>query len=75
MIRCSSSQLQELKEEMGKLEKFDNMQVVRGKEVNKRLRRDLDQCQNGHHPTAPPPEPAPGSSSHAFSHSNTCIEI
>ncbi|XP_029552024.1 olfactomedin-4 [Salmo trutta] len=56
----TAEQLQKLKEEMGKLEKFDNMQVVRGKEVNKRLRRDLDQCQNGHHPTAPPPEPAPG---------------
>ncbi|CAB1323328.1 unnamed protein product [Coregonus sp. 'balchen'] len=53
----TAKQLQELKEEMGELDKFYNMQVVRGQEANKRLRRDLAQCQKGHHPTAPPPEP------------------
>ncbi|KAL0968251.1 hypothetical protein UPYG_G00264320 [Umbra pygmaea] len=58
--RETKQDVQNLEKEMEELEKFDSMQVVRGQEINKRLRRDLDQCQNSHNPTEPPPEPAPG---------------
>ncbi|KAJ7997790.1 hypothetical protein DPEC_G00215780 [Dallia pectoralis] len=58
--RETTQEVNELKNEIEALEKFDTMDVVKGLEVNKRLKRDLDQCQNGHHPTDPPPEPAPG---------------
>ncbi|XP_010882349.2 olfactomedin-4 [Esox lucius] len=62
--RDTTQEVKELKDEMGALERFDTMQVVREKEVNKRLRRDLDQCQKGPPPTVPPPEPASGNCPH-----------
>ncbi|KAM6946025.1 olfactomedin-4 [Aplochiton taeniatus] len=52
----TAKQLQAQWEEMRQLEKgFDTMQVVKRQDANSRLRRDLEQCRNGHHPTEPPP--------------------
>ncbi|XP_019934302.1 olfactomedin-4-like [Paralichthys olivaceus] len=54
----ATKQLEEAKAEMQELEKYDTMQVVRRQEANMRLKRDLDQCKNGHNhiiqPTQPP---------------------
>ncbi|XP_047452887.1 olfactomedin-4-like [Mugil cephalus] len=50
----TSEKLQELKTEMQELEAFDTLQVVKRQQANQRLKRDLDQCKNGLHPTIPP---------------------
>ncbi|XP_035980878.1 olfactomedin-4 [Fundulus heteroclitus] len=56
-----AQKLEDVKEEMVELEKFDTMQVVKRQQANQRLKRDLDQCMNnGVHGTIKPPEPTAG---------------
>ncbi|XP_003439599.1 olfactomedin-4 [Oreochromis niloticus] len=56
----TTQQLQDLREEMQELETFDTMQVVKRQQANQRLKRDLEQCKNGLHPTHQPTEPPHG---------------
>lgn len=56
----TSEQLVDLRAEMQELETYDTMQVVKRQQDNKRLRRDLDQCRNGPHPTIHPTQPPHG---------------
>ncbi|PWA24762.1 hypothetical protein CCH79_00010157, partial [Gambusia affinis] len=56
-----AQQLENVKEEMEELEKFDTMQVVKRHQANQRLKRDLDQCRNnGVIPTIQPTHPIGG---------------
>ncbi|XP_051239200.1 olfactomedin-4-like [Dicentrarchus labrax] len=57
-------QLKDLKEEMQQLETYDTLQVVKRQQDNSRLKRDLDQCKNGHHPTTQPTQPPHGNCPH-----------
>uniref|UniRef100_UPI003AB0E1C7 olfactomedin-4-like n=1 Tax=Centroberyx gerrardi TaxID=166262 RepID=UPI003AB0E1C7 len=50
----TAQQVQDLKVEMQQLEVYDSMQVVKSQQDNQRLKRDLDQCRKGHHPTTQP---------------------
>lgn len=50
----TAEQLENLKAEMQELEKYDTMQVVRRQQDNHRLKKDLDNCKNGFHPTTQP---------------------
>ncbi|XP_030587920.1 olfactomedin-4-like [Archocentrus centrarchus] len=56
----TTQRLQDLREEMQELETFDTMQVVKRQQANQRLRRDLEQCKNGLHPTQQPTKPPHG---------------
>lgn len=50
-----AQKLEDIKNEMEELEKFDTMQVVKRQQANQRLKRDLDQCRNnGVLPTVQP---------------------
>ncbi|XP_032443040.1 olfactomedin-4 [Xiphophorus hellerii] len=56
-----AQQLENVKEEMEELEKFDTMQVVKRQQANQRLKRDLDQCRNNEViPTIQPAQPIGG---------------
>ncbi|XP_014911489.1 olfactomedin-4-like [Poecilia latipinna] len=60
-----AQQLENVKEEMEELEKFDTMQVVKRQQANQRLKRDLDQCRNnGVFPTIQPTQPIGGACPH-----------
>ncbi|KAK5867993.1 hypothetical protein PBY51_012441 [Eleginops maclovinus] len=59
----TTQQLDDLKAEMQELETYDSLQVMKTQQANQRLKRDLDQCQNGH-PFPPPIQPPPGKCSH-----------
>ncbi|GAA6221232.1 olfactomedin-4-like [Lates japonicus] len=56
----TTQQLEDLKAEMQELVKYDTMQVVKSKQANQRLKRDLDQCRNGPHSTIQPTQPQHG---------------
>ncbi|KAM4618402.1 olfactomedin-4-like [Polymixia lowei] len=60
---ATALQLQDLTKETRDLEDYDSMQVVRRQQANQRLRRDLEHCKNGYHPTVEP-TPAPGNCPH-----------
>uniref|UniRef100_A0A8C6TKX0 Si:ch211-194m7.5 n=1 Tax=Neogobius melanostomus TaxID=47308 RepID=A0A8C6TKX0_9GOBI len=53
-------QISTIKAELQELETYDTLQVIKRDQTNKRLKRDLDQCMNGHQPTAPPTLPPHG---------------
>ncbi|XP_041851907.1 olfactomedin-4-like [Melanotaenia boesemani] len=57
----ATQQLLDFKGDMQEMEKFDTMQVVKSQHANQRLKRDLDQCRNGSHPTPKPTLPPEGS--------------
>ncbi|XP_028287057.1 olfactomedin-4-like [Parambassis ranga] len=56
----TTQQLQYVRNEMQELENFDTMQVVKRQQANQRLKKDLDKCINGRHPTPPPTQPPHG---------------
>ncbi|KAM7396302.1 hypothetical protein PAMP_019351 [Pampus punctatissimus] len=56
----TTEQLEDLRAEMTALEKYDTLQVVKRQQANERLKRDLDQCKNGHHTTTQPTQPPHG---------------
>ncbi|KAM3870024.1 olfactomedin-4-like [Diretmus argenteus] len=60
LITTTTEQLQNLREEMQQIEVYDSMKVVTTQKANIRLKRDLEQCKNGHHPTTQPTQPAHG---------------
>ncbi|XP_072242678.1 olfactomedin-4-like [Leuresthes tenuis] len=60
----ATQQLQDLRSDMQDLEKFDTVQVVKKQQANQRLKRDLDQCRNGIHPTSQPTRPPKGACPH-----------
>ncbi|KAM4733989.1 olfactomedin-4-like [Anableps anableps] len=53
-------QLEELKMEMIKLEKFDTMEVVKGRQVNRHLKNALETCSSGVNATVTPTPPSIG---------------
>ncbi|XP_071750811.2 olfactomedin-4-like [Centroberyx gerrardi] len=61
----TAQQVQDLKVEMQQLEVYDSTQAVKHQQANQRLKRDLDQCRNGHHPTTQPTQPASGICPHS----------
>ncbi|KAM9376601.1 olfactomedin-4-like [Pholidichthys leucotaenia] len=62
----ATQQLEILREEMLEMEKFDTMQVVKRQQANQRLKRDLDKCRSGLHPTPKPTEHPQGSCPHGL---------
>lgn len=56
----TQQQILHIREELTDLQEFDTMEVVKRQQANQRLRRDLDQCRNGLHTTAPPTTPSHG---------------
>ncbi|XP_070827951.1 olfactomedin-4-like [Chaetodon trifascialis] len=60
----TTKELVDLTAEMQELETYDTMQVVKRQNDNRRLRRDLDHCRNGHQPTTQPTEPPHGNCPH-----------
>ncbi|XP_047452889.1 olfactomedin-4-like [Mugil cephalus] len=60
----TSQELTHLHAEMVEMEKFDTMQVVRGRQVNKRLKSDLKVCKSALNATAAPTVPPQGVCSH-----------
>ncbi|KAM9808375.1 olfactomedin-4-like [Neosynchiropus ocellatus] len=63
LITQSGRQLQELTAGLKALEQYDSEELVRRQSDNERMKRDLDQCRNGHllpTATAPPSGPAAG---------------
>nr|XP_020442911.1 olfactomedin-4-like [Monopterus albus] len=60
LITDTTQQLEDFKAQMVELEKYDTMQVVKRQKANRILKRDLDQCKNGLHPTNQPTQPTQG---------------
>ncbi|XP_016296529.1 olfactomedin-4-like [Sinocyclocheilus anshuiensis] len=56
----AAAQLEDMKDTMAELEKFDNMQVIKKDRENQRVKRDLEQCKNELKATLPPPIVPPG---------------
>ncbi|KAF4094976.1 olfactomedin-4-like [Onychostoma macrolepis] len=54
------AQLEDMKDTMAELEKFDNMLVIKKDRENQRVKRDLEQCKNELKVTLPPPTVPPG---------------
>ncbi|XP_026221978.1 olfactomedin-4-like isoform X2 [Anabas testudineus] len=52
-----TKQLKELNAEMKGLEKYDTMEIVKSRQRNQHLQRDLNQCRKGFHPTNKPTQP------------------
>lgn len=52
--------LEDMKDTMAELEKFDNMLVIKKDRENQRVKRDLEQCKNELKATLPPPTVSPG---------------
>ncbi|CAL8262594.1 unnamed protein product [Merluccius merluccius] len=57
----TSQKLQDMKGQLQQLEVFDTTQTVKRQKTNIRLKRDLDQCTHGSHPT---PGPVQGACPH-----------
>uniref|UniRef100_A0A8C2FBT4 Olfactomedin-4-like n=1 Tax=Cyprinus carpio TaxID=7962 RepID=A0A8C2FBT4_CYPCA len=55
----AAAQLEDMKNTMVELEKFDNMQVIKKDRENQRVKRDLEQCKNELKATLPPPTVPP----------------
>ncbi|XP_058501278.1 olfactomedin-4-like [Solea solea] len=64
LTSATAKQLEDLKAEMGALELYDTMQVVKKQQSNQRLRRDLDKCKNEIHPVIQPTQPQQGNCPH-----------
>lgn len=64
LTTSTTEQLQDLRAEMQELQVYDTMEVVKRQQDNRRLRRDLDTCKNGLHPTTQPIQPPHGNCSH-----------
>ncbi|KAL3062116.1 hypothetical protein OYC64_010096 [Pagothenia borchgrevinki] len=62
LTAATAEQLEDLSAEMQDLETYDTSQVMKTQQANQRLKRDLDQCQNGQ--PAPPPTHPPGNCPH-----------
>ncbi|XP_044049589.1 olfactomedin-4-like [Siniperca chuatsi] len=60
----ATKQLEDISAEMQELETYDTMQVVKRQQDNHRLKRDLDQCKNGFHPSTQPTQPPHGNCPH-----------
>ncbi|XP_017289701.1 olfactomedin-4 [Kryptolebias marmoratus] len=56
----TTHQLQDLKAEMSELETFDTMQVVKGRQENRRLKANLEACNTAVQATVPPAQPPHG---------------
>lgn len=56
----TTQQISNIRTELQELETYDTLQVIKRDQTNQRLKRDLDQCRNGHHPTVPPTLPPHG---------------
>ncbi|XP_062277266.1 olfactomedin-4-like [Scomber scombrus] len=56
----TTEQLEDLRVKMAELQEYDTLQVVKRQQANQRLKRDLDQCKNEHHPTPHPTQPPQG---------------
>ncbi|KAF3854234.1 hypothetical protein F7725_022289 [Dissostichus mawsoni] len=63
LTAATAEQLEDLRAEMQDLETYDTSQVIKTQQANQRLKKDLDQCQNGQ-PTPPPTHPPPGNCPH-----------
>ncbi|XP_051739423.1 olfactomedin-4-like isoform X1 [Ctenopharyngodon idella] len=55
----TAAQLDDMKDTMEELEKFDNMQVIKKERENQRIKRELEQCKEEIKATAPPPTVPP----------------
>ncbi|XP_016367061.1 olfactomedin-4-like [Sinocyclocheilus rhinocerous] len=55
----AAAQLEDMKDTMVELEKFDNMQVIKKDRENQRVKRELEQCKIEHKATLPPPTVPP----------------
>ncbi|CAK6969199.1 olfactomedin-4-like [Scomber scombrus] len=53
----TTEQLEDLRVKMAELQEYDTLQVVKRQQANQRLKRDLDQCKDEHHPTPHPTQP------------------
>lgn len=58
--------MHEVRAELKQLEKYDHMQIAQKLEENKRLQRNLAQCQEELQATPPPPTPTPGKMSYTL---------
>lgn len=54
------SQINAIRAELQQLESYDTLHVVTRQQTNQRLKRDLDECRNGHHPNPPSTQPPQG---------------
>ncbi|XP_072291853.1 olfactomedin-4-like [Eucyclogobius newberryi] len=50
----TTQQISAIRAELQELETYDTQQVIKRDLINKRLKRDLDQCRTGQRPTDPP---------------------
>ncbi|XDV53132.1 hypothetical protein PO909_021714 [Leuciscus waleckii] len=55
----TAAQLEDMKDAMAELEKFDNMQVIKTNRENQRVKRNLEQCKEKLNATAAPPTVPP----------------
>ncbi|XP_048015141.1 olfactomedin-4-like [Megalobrama amblycephala] len=55
----TAAQLEDMKDTMVELEKFDNMLVIKKDRENQRIKRELEQCKEEIKATAPPPTVPP----------------
>ncbi|XP_056106807.1 olfactomedin-4-like [Rhinichthys klamathensis goyatoka] len=55
----TAAQLEDMKDAMAELEKFDNMQVIKTNRENQRVKRDLEQCKEELNATSAPPTVPP----------------
>lgn len=53
----TTQQISAIRAELNELQNYDTLQVIKKEQNNQRLKRDLDQCRNGHHPTTAPTQP------------------
>nr|XP_046251467.1 olfactomedin-4-like [Scatophagus argus] len=60
----TTKKLEDLRVEMQELETYDTMQVVKRQQNNLRLKKDLDQCRNGHQNIQSTPLPGQGNCPH-----------
>ncbi|XP_043083297.1 olfactomedin-4 [Puntigrus tetrazona] len=56
----AATQLEDMKDTMGELEEFDNMQMIKKDRENQRVKRGLEECKNKLKATLPPPTVLPG---------------
>ncbi|XP_070828065.1 olfactomedin-4-like [Chaetodon trifascialis] len=61
----TTKELDDLRAEMQELETYDTMQVVKRQQENQNLKRDLDLCRTGLHPSTQPTLPPHGNCPHS----------
>lgn len=62
----SAQQISSVRAELQELQSYDTLQMIKRDQINQRLKRDLDHCRNGLHPTAPPTLPSHGTCPHGY---------